>query len=165
MVLYLWCICQYGLHAILLSHVVILTQLLAAEPRCTEWLLLPSHCLRRTILQTLYSMVWDWQISRVRLMFLFIGLSCSLSFCLLLFSFSILYFYWLVLWGWGLWTDRVIMALSHPCIANLFNNNINSNNNNDKKWPRFGKFLALNIFHSTSLNYYKTFSWTKPEIY
>ena len=49
----------------------------------------------------------------------FLLASCSLSFCLLLFSISLLYFYGLVLWGWGLRTDRVLIALSQPCIANL----------------------------------------------
>ena len=45
---------------------------------------------------TLYSMVWDWQVSRAGPMF-FIDLNCSLPFCLLLFSFSLLSFYRLVL--------------------------------------------------------------------
>ena len=31
--------------------------------------------------------------------------------------FPILFFYSV---GWGLWTDRVLIALSQPCIANLF---------------------------------------------
>ena len=46
--------------------------------------------------------------------------SCSFTFCLLLFSLSLLSFYGLVLWGWGLRTDRVLIALSQPCITNLF---------------------------------------------
>ena len=46
--------------------------------------------------------------------------SCSLAFCLLLFSLSLRSFYGLVLWGWGLRTDRVLIALSQPCIANIF---------------------------------------------
>ena len=38
--------------------------------------------------------------------------SCSVTFCLLrLFSLSLLSFYGLVLWGWGLRTDRVLIAL------------------------------------------------------
>ena len=45
---------------------------------------------------------------------------CSLIFCLLLFSLSLLSFCGLVLWGWGLRTDRVLIALFQPCIANLF---------------------------------------------
>ena len=60
--------------------------------------------------------VWDWQVSRAGPMS-FYWPSCSLPFCLLLFSFSLLSFYGLVLWGWGLLTDRVLIALSQPCIA------------------------------------------------
>ena len=44
----------------------------------------------------------------------------SLPFCLLLFSLSFLPFYGLVLWGWGLRTDRVLITLFQPCIANHF---------------------------------------------
>ena len=54
----------------------------------------------------------------------FFWLSCSLTFCLLLFSFSLLSFYGLVLLGWGLWTDRVLIALYSPTV---FNNNNNNN--------------------------------------
>ena len=50
----------------------------------------------------------------------FLLASCSLTFCLLLFSLSLLSFYGLALWGWGLRTDRVLIALSQPCIADLF---------------------------------------------
>ena len=46
--------------------------------------------------------------------------SCSLLFCLQLFSFSLLFFYRLVVCGWGFRTDRVSIALSLHCIANLF---------------------------------------------
>ena len=38
----------------------------------------------------------------------------------ILFSLSLLSFYGLVLWGWGLRTDRVLIALSQPCITNRF---------------------------------------------
>ena len=49
---------------------------------------------------TLYSMVWDWRISRAGLI-PFYWRSCSVHVCLVLFLFSIslLSFYWLVLWG------------------------------------------------------------------
>ena len=48
-----------------------------------------------------------------------LALSCSFPFCLIqCFSFSS--FCRLVLCGWGLWTDRVSIALSRPCIADLF---------------------------------------------
>ena len=46
--------------------------------------------------------------------------SCSLTFCLLLFSIYLLSFYGLVFRGWGLRTDGVFIALSQPCITNLF---------------------------------------------
>ena len=55
-----------------------------------------------------------------RMQCLHIGLADSSIFCLLLFSLSLLSFYGLVLCGLGLWTDRVLSALSQPCIANLF---------------------------------------------
>ena len=50
----------------------------------------------------------------------FTGLTALSLLCLLLFSLSLLSFYWLVLWGWGLRTDWVLIALSQPCIADLF---------------------------------------------
>ena len=46
--------------------------------------------------------------------------SFSLPLCLRLFSLSLLSFYGLVLWGWGFRTERVLIALSQPCITNLF---------------------------------------------
>ena len=36
---------------------------------------------------------------------------------------SLFLHYMLVLWCWGLRTDSVVIALSQPCIANIFNNN------------------------------------------
>ena len=39
------------------------------------------------------------------------------------------FFLKLVLRGWGLWTNEMCTALSQPCIANLFLNNNNKNNN------------------------------------
>ena len=50
----------------------------------------------------------------------FYWLSCWLTFSLLLFSLSDFSFYGLVLCGWGLRTDRVLIALSQPCITNSF---------------------------------------------
>ena len=50
----------------------------------------------------------------------FYWLNYSLTFCPLRFSLSLLSFYELVLWGWGLRTDRVLIALSQPCITNIF---------------------------------------------
>ena len=90
-----------------------------AEPRSIAGLLCPSRCLCGTILVTPCSMVWDWRVSRAGPT-PFYWPSCLLTFCLLLFSLSLLSFYGLVLWGWGLRTDRVLIALSQPCIANLF---------------------------------------------
>ena len=54
---------QCGLHVVLWSHIGTLRHRLAAEPRSTAGLLLPSQC-PGTILLTPYSMVWDWQVSR-----------------------------------------------------------------------------------------------------
>ena len=44
----------------------------------------------------------------------------AFTFRLLLLSVSLLSFYGLVSWSWGLWTDRELIALSQPCITNLF---------------------------------------------
>ena len=92
-------------------------------PRCRTsqyrrtFILLPASLWK--ILVTPCSMVWDWRVSRAgRLPFYWP--SCLLTFCLLLFSHSLLSFYGLVLWGWGFWTDRVLIALSQSCITNLF---------------------------------------------
>ena len=64
MVIYLYRMCQCGLHAVLLSHIGTLMHRLAAEPSSTAGLLFPSRCPSGTMLLTPYSMVWDWQVSR-----------------------------------------------------------------------------------------------------
>ena len=51
--------------------------LIAAEPRSTAGPVFPSRCPSGTILLALYSMVWDWRVSRAEPMF-FISLSCSI---------------------------------------------------------------------------------------
>ena len=74
---------------------------------------------RRTILVTLYSMVWDRFVSRSGITF-FIGLRCSNFFVFCCFPFLFFYFYGLVLYGWGLRTDRVSIALSRACFSYQF---------------------------------------------
>ena len=118
MVLFLCRMCRCGLHAVLLSHIGTLMRLLTEEPLSIAGHLFPGQCLCGKILVTPYSMVWDWRVSRAGPM-PFYWPSCSLTFCFLLFYLSFLSFYGLVLWGWGLRTDRVLTALSQPCIANL----------------------------------------------
>ena len=103
---------------VLWSHIGTLMRL-AAEPRSTAGLLFTCQYFCGTILVTPYSMVWVWQVSRAGPM-LFYRPSCSLHFCLLLISLSLLSFYLLVLWGFGLWTDIVLISLSQTCTANLF---------------------------------------------
>ena len=66
MVLYLCRMCQCWLHVMIWSHLRMLMRLLAAEPRSTAGPLLPSQCPCGTILLILYSMVWDWRVSRAR---------------------------------------------------------------------------------------------------
>ena len=61
MVLYRYRMCQCWLHAVLWSRIGILMHLIAAEPHST---FIPCRCLCRTILLTLYSMVWDWRVLR-----------------------------------------------------------------------------------------------------
>ena len=63
MVLYLDCMCQCGLYAVLWSHIGTLMRLLIAEPRSTAGLLFPSQWPSGTILLTPYSMVYDWRVS------------------------------------------------------------------------------------------------------
>ena len=77
MVLYLDHLCQWGLHAVLWSHIGTLMHRLAAEPHSTAGLLFPSRCPSGTILLTPHSMVWDWRVSRAGQCF-FIGLGCSI---------------------------------------------------------------------------------------
>ena len=115
---------QYGLHAVLWPHI----GTPPAPPSCR------TSQYRGTFILLLVSlwhdrgdhnlMVWDWCLLRAGAMPVY-WLSCSLPFCLLLFSLSLLSFYGLVLWGWGLRTDRGLIALSQPCSAYLFNNNKN----------------------------------------
>ena len=119
MVLFLRRMCRCELHAVLLSHIGTLMRLLAAEPLSIAGHLFPGLCLCGTILLTPCPILCDWRVSRARSM-PFNWPSCLLTFCLLLFSLSLLSFYGLVLWGWGLRTDRVSIALSQPCIADLF---------------------------------------------
>ena len=118
-VLFLCRMCRCALRAELCWDIGSLIRLLAAEPRSIALLLFPCQYLCGTILVTLCSMVWDWRVSRARPM-PFYWPSCSLTICLLLFSLSLLSFCGFVLWGWGLRTDRVLIALSWPCIANIF---------------------------------------------
>ena len=111
-------LCRCALHEALWSHIGARMRLLSAGPRSIAGLLFPCQYLCGTILVTPYSMVWGWRVSRARSM-PFYWRSCSLTFCLLLFSVC-LSFYVLVLWGWSLWTDWVLIALSKPFITNLF---------------------------------------------
>ena len=74
---------------------------------------IPCQYLCGTILMTPYSMVRVWRVSRAGLLPFYLP-NCKLRFCLLLFSLSLLSFNGLVLWGWGLRTDRVLIALSQP---------------------------------------------------
>ena len=110
----------YGVLLILYVSVHVTCRAVIAHWSCSSaGLLLACQYLCGTILVTPYTMVWDWQVSRAGSM-PFYWPSCSLHFCLLLFSLSLLSFCRLLLWSWGLWTDRVLIALSQHCIANLF---------------------------------------------
>ena len=102
-----------------IAHRFTYMRLVAAEPRSIAGLLFRCQYLCGTILVTPCSMVRDRRVSREWPM-PFYWPSCSRTFCLLLFSPSLLSFCGLVLWGWGLRTDRVLIAFSQPCIANLF---------------------------------------------
>ena len=94
-----------------------------APPRCRTskqaGVLFPCQCLCGTILVTKYSMVWDWLVARAGPMH-FYWPSCSFPFL----SSAVFPFLFFILWvgivGWGLRTDRVLIALSQPCITSLF---------------------------------------------
>ena len=107
------------LHTAVWSRIGTPMRLLAAEPRRIARLLFPCQYLCGTILVIPYWILWDFRVSRAGPM-PFHRHSCSLIFCLLLFSLSLLWFYGLVSWGWGLRTERVLIALSLPCIAYLY---------------------------------------------
>ena len=105
---------MHPLHAVLAVPVthgaVIAHQNTYAPPHCRTSqyrrafkVLFSRNCqyLYGTILVTLYSMVWDWRVSRAGPMPFYFP-SRSLPFRLLLFSLSLLSFYGFVLWGWGL---------------------------------------------------------------
>ena len=49
---------------VLSPHIGILKRLVTAEPRSTAGSLFPSQCPSGSIFLTLYSMVWDWRVSR-----------------------------------------------------------------------------------------------------
>ena len=118
MVLYLCRMSHCVLHEVLWSYIGILMLLFSEETRSTTGPLLPSLCPYGTILLTLYSMVWDWRVSRAgtmifnwpQLLYPFLS-STGLPF---------LSVYRLVVWSWGLWTGRVYIILSQPCTVDIF---------------------------------------------
>ena len=99
--------CQCGLHAVLRSHILIPMRLLAAEPRSTAGPLYPSQSPCGPNMLTLYSMVWEWLISRAGPIFFYWYKLLYPFVFFYSFSFSLLYVCRLVLWGWGIWTDTV----------------------------------------------------------
>ena len=77
MMLHLCLMCQWGLHAVLWSHIGTPMYRLALEPRSTARLLLSWTCPSRTILLTPYSMVCDCGFQEQGQCFCN-GLSCSI---------------------------------------------------------------------------------------
>ena len=96
MMLYLDHMCQWGLPAVLWSHIGTLIHRLAAEPRFTAGLLFPSRYPSGTILLTPYSMVWDWRVSRARPILFYWPKRLYPYYSLLLFSLSLLSVYRLI---------------------------------------------------------------------
>ena len=125
MVLYLDRMCQSGLHALLWSHIGTLKHRLAAEPCSTAGLLFLSRCPSGTILLTLYSMVWDWWVSRAGPMLLYWPKLLYPYYCLLLFPFL---FFVSIGWYCGTGVFGLIgcipLSLS-LALPTLFNNNDN----------------------------------------
>ena len=93
MLLYLCCMCQYGLHAVLWSHIGILMPLLATEPRCTVVPLFPSQCPCGTNLPTMHSIVWNWRVSRAGPILFFYWLNLLYPFLSSIFLISLLSVY------------------------------------------------------------------------
>ena len=115
-VIFLCRMCRWGLH---IAH-----RYTYAPPRCRTLqyhiTFIPlSVSLWNDLGDPMYSMVWGWQVSRAGPMPFYCH-RCPLPFYLLMFSVSLPSLYGLVLSGWGLRTDMVFIALSQPCIADLF---------------------------------------------
>ena len=127
MVLYLDHMCQWGLHAVLWSHIGTLMHRLAAEHCSTAGLLFPSLCPSGTTLLTPYSMLWDWRVSRAGPMRYYWPKLLYPYYNLLLFShFSSFCLY--IGWYWGAGVFRLIgCKLLSPSLAlsTFFNNNNN----------------------------------------
>ena len=105
MVLDLGSKCQCGLHEVLCAHIGTLMHLLAAEPRSPAGLLFPCQYLCGTILVTqLLAPVFSPTV--------YSGVGNGLS----------SFIQRVIIVGLGRRTDRVLIALSQPCIANFFNN-------------------------------------------
>ena len=119
------------------SHPLVVELLSSAEALC------PSLCLFGTILVTLCSVVWDWQVSRAEPM-----LSCWRD---LLFIFCLLLFYlFLPSMGWlrGVGAFGLIECPhSIPALhSRLQNNNNNNNNNNNSRFLRYTLIILTGFF-------------------
>ena len=95
MVLYLDHVWKCGLQAVLWSHIVIHMRLLSGP-------LFPSQYPCGTILLTLYSMVWDWRVSRAGQMLVYLPKLLYPFWSSTIFPFLV-FLSTLVLWGWGFW--------------------------------------------------------------
>ena len=145
-VLYLYHMCQCGLHAVLWLHISILMRHLAAEPRCSKGMLFPSQCPSGTIMLTHYSKVWYDGFQEQGKYFI-TGLSCSSP------TIGFYYFHFLFILSVG-WYCRAGVIVLIGCISlslslalsTSLNNNNNNNNNfegtvpmwDQKKKPRVG---------------------------
>ena len=107
MVLYLDCMRQCGLHAVLWSHIGVLMSYHGAEPHRTALLLSPYQYISGTILLTVYSMVYYWQVSRAGSIIFYWPKLLNIYYSFYTLSLSHLSVYRLILWGLGLRTDRV----------------------------------------------------------
>ena len=132
--LYLYRMCQCGLHAVLWWHIGTLMRFLAVEPCSTARLLFASHCTSGTILLTLYSIVWIWWVSRSRPMDFYWPKLLYPTIVFYYISLSLLSVYRLVLWDWGLSTDRVFITLSLSLALPSFNNNNNVDRDCRSNW-------------------------------
>ena len=124
MVLYLCCMFQYRLLAVIYLHISICTCAPSLLQNLTE-----SHYHRAFIpfSEYLWNDLADYVFNGVGLVhfnrrnkIFFIGLSCLFHFCFLLFSLYLLSFHELELWDWGFETHSVQITLCKTCIADLF---------------------------------------------
>ena len=116
---------------------------LAAEPRSTAGLLVPSQRPAGTILLTPYSMVWDWRVSRAGpMLFYWHSLLYSYYSLLLFFPFS---FFLSLSWYCGAGVFGLIRCISLSLSVALPTSFIINNNKNNSLLMDWALAVSLNM--------------------